>query len=86
MGSKGSVDVVKIVEGGCRGGTGSRLGSCLSCGTVCFEGVPGKIDTYDTKQSNYCQNLEIEGLNVYLYQGDWGSSFCIYSLCSYIVL
>lgn len=26
MGSKGSTDLVKIVEGGCRGGTGSRMG------------------------------------------------------------
>lgn len=35
----------------------------LSCGTV-LAGVPGKIDTYDTKQSNYCQNLEAEGLSI----------------------
>lgn len=42
MGCKGSVDVVKIVEGGCRGGTGSRMRK-LSAVELCLQVYQGKL-------------------------------------------
>lgn len=41
-------------------------GEAVSAVELYAEDVPGKIYTCDTKQNNYCQNLEVEGLNICL--------------------